>query len=92
MTADAYAFPEHFVWGAAAASAQIEGAAHEDGKGESIWDRFAATPGRVRNGAQRRRPAEPVLDGVDGPRTASMCQGWLSLHNPREPSGCKLPR
>ena len=42
--------PEEFVWGVAAASAQIEGAAHEDGKGESIWDRFAATPGRVKNG------------------------------------------
>ncbi|MEA2631132.1 MAG: beta-glucosidase [Chloroflexota bacterium] len=50
MTTPAYAFPESFVWGAAAASAQIEGAAGEDGKGESIWDRFAATPGRVRNG------------------------------------------
>src|SRR4051794_23635058 len=45
-----YAFPEHFAWGVAAASAQIEGAAGEDGKGESIWDRFAATPGRVKNG------------------------------------------
>jgi beta-glucosidase len=50
MTTPAYAFPGSFVWGAAAASAQIEGAASEDGKGESIWDRFAATPGRVRNG------------------------------------------
>jgi beta-glucosidase len=50
MTAPAYAFPDAFAWGAAAASAQIEGAAAEDGKGESIWDRFAATPGRVRNG------------------------------------------
>jgi beta-glucosidase len=46
----AYGFPDHFIWGAAAASAQIEGAAREDGKGESIWDRFAATPGRVKNG------------------------------------------
>ena len=43
-------FPADFVWGAATASFQIEGAAHEDGRGESIWDRFCATPGKVRNG------------------------------------------
>ncbi|HEV2590519.1 MAG TPA: GH1 family beta-glucosidase [Gaiellaceae bacterium] len=43
-------FPRDFVWGAATASYQIEGAANEDGRGESVWDRFAATPGRVRNG------------------------------------------
>jgi beta-glucosidase len=43
-------FPPDFVWGAATAAYQIEGAAHEDGRGESIWDRFCATPGKVRNG------------------------------------------
>src|SRR4051812_30622893 len=50
MSAASYRFPEGFVWGAATASAQVEGAATEDGKGESVWDRFAATPGRVKNG------------------------------------------
>jgi beta-glucosidase len=50
MAGASYVFPDGFAWGAAAASAQIEGAAREDGKGESIWDRFAATPGRVKNG------------------------------------------
>ena len=44
------ALPADFVWGAATASFQIEGATHEDGRGESVWDRFCATPGKVRNG------------------------------------------
>ncbi len=43
-------FPEGFVWGAATASAQIEGAASLDGKSPSVWDTFAATPGRVQDG------------------------------------------
>ncbi|HSP72660.1 MAG TPA: GH1 family beta-glucosidase [Gaiellaceae bacterium] len=43
-------FPSDFVWGTATAAYQIEGAATADGRGESIWDRFCATPGKVRNG------------------------------------------
>ena len=50
MATDTATFPEDFRWGAATASYQIEGAAHEGGRGESVWDRFAATPGKVRNG------------------------------------------
>jgi beta-glucosidase len=40
-------FPDGFVWGAATAAYQIEGAAQEDGRGPSIWDTFSRTPGRV---------------------------------------------
>ena len=43
-------FPSTFTFGVAAASAQIEGAAFADGKGESIWDRFCRVPGKVHNG------------------------------------------
>ena len=43
-------FPKNFVWGAATASYQIEGACAEDGRGESIWDRFSHTPGKTRDG------------------------------------------
>jgi beta-glucosidase len=43
-------FPAGFIWGVATAAPQIEGAAFEDGKGESVWDRFARVPGKVHNG------------------------------------------
>jgi beta-glucosidase len=44
-----YQFPENFLWGAATASYQIEGAVDEDGRGRSIWDTFSETPGNVTN-------------------------------------------
>ena len=44
-----YIFPGDFRWGAATASYQIEGAAREGGKGESIWDRFTHIPGRIQD-------------------------------------------
>ncbi|TVQ96223.1 MAG: beta-glucosidase [Spirochaetaceae bacterium] len=43
-------FPRDFLWGVATASFQVEGAACEDGRGESIWDRFCRTPGAVAHG------------------------------------------
>jgi beta-glucosidase len=51
MPTDELRFPPGFVWGAATAAYQIEGAAAEDGRGPSIWDTFTAEPGRIVDGS-----------------------------------------
>ncbi len=43
-------FPDSFLFGTATSSYQIEGAVAVDGRGESIWDRFAHSQGKVANG------------------------------------------
>ncbi|MES2193659.1 MAG: GH1 family beta-glucosidase [Pseudomonadota bacterium] len=48
-------FPKDFVWGTATSSYQIEGAVNEDGRGRSIWDTFAHTPGKIEDGSNADR-------------------------------------
>ncbi|GAA1839189.1 glycoside hydrolase family 1 protein [Agromyces salentinus] len=48
-------FPKDFIWGSATAAAQIEGAAHEGGKEDSIWDAYARLPQAVAGGDSPER-------------------------------------
>jgi len=50
MPTPSYRFPANFTWGVATAAPPIEAAATADGKGESVWDRFAGQTGNVVNG------------------------------------------
>lgn len=47
MALKRFQFPKGFLWGAATASYQIEGATEADGRGVSVWDTFCATPGKI---------------------------------------------
>jgi beta-glucosidase len=48
---DPMTFPANYTWGAATSAFQVEGSTTVDGRGPSIWDTFAAQPGRIRDGS-----------------------------------------
>ena len=51
-------FPADFAWGVATSAYQVEGAAHADGRGDSIWDEFCRRPGAIRDGSSGERACD----------------------------------
>lgn len=79
-------FPKDFVWGTATASYQVEGAWDEDGKGESIWDRFSHTPGNVErfeNGDIACDQYHRYLDDIQLMKTIGVAAYRFSMSWPR---------
>ncbi|MEN8114135.1 MAG: GH1 family beta-glucosidase [Actinomycetota bacterium] len=79
--------PDDFVFGVAASAYQIEGAWDEDGKGESIWDRFVRTPGRILNGDTgevacdhyHRYPEDVAIMTAAGIPAYSLTTAWTRI-------------
>jgi beta-glucosidase len=69
-------FPDDFVWGAATAAYQVEGAAAEDGRGPSTWDVFAHKPGAVFEG----HTGDVACDHYHRYREDLTLMGALGLH------------
>jgi beta-glucosidase len=84
-------FPDGFLWGAATAAYQIEGAADADGKGPSIWDTFSHTPGKTYHGdtgdvacdSYHRYPEDIALLKRVGARAYRLSLSWPRI----QPSG-----
>jgi beta-glucosidase len=84
---DHITWPEGFLWGAATAAAQIEGAAHEDGKTDSIWDHFSRIPDAVQNGDTperaddhyHRMPADVALMKRLGLQSYRFSTSWARI-------------
>jgi len=79
-------FPEAFVWGAATAAAQIEGAVDVDGRGESIWDCFARQPGAILDGSTPSRACDSyhrTLRDIDAIRQLGLSAYRFSIAWPR---------
>jgi beta-glucosidase len=80
-------FPHNFLWGAATAAYQVEGAASEDGRGLSIWDTFSHTPGKTDNGdtgdiacdMYHRYPADIALMKDLGIKAFRLSLSWSRL-------------
>jgi beta-glucosidase len=86
-TLDHINWPDGFIWGAATAAAQIEGAAHEDGKTDSIWDFFSRVPEAVQNGDTpeqaddhyHRMPADVALMKELGLQSYRFSTSWARI-------------
>ncbi|TPG43323.1 beta-glucosidase [Sphingomonas koreensis] len=80
-------FPDDFRWGCATASYQIEGAVNEDGRGQTNWDVFAHTPGKIANGdtadvacdSYHRSAEDTALLKALGVQTYRMSLAWSRI-------------
>ncbi|MGV9214490.1 GH1 family beta-glucosidase [Micromonospora sp. RB23] len=88
-------FPRDFGWGAATSAYQIEGAAKEDGRGESVWDAFSRIPGRTRNGDTGDVAADHYhryVEDLDLMRDLGLRSYRFSISWPRiQPDGSGVP-
>ncbi|MEU4471016.1 GH1 family beta-glucosidase [Micromonospora sp. NPDC023888] len=88
-------FPDNFGWGAATSAYQIEGAAKEDGRGESVWDTFSRVPGSTRNGDTGDVAADHYhryTEDLDLMRDLGLRSYRFSISWPRiQPDGSGLP-
>ncbi len=71
-----YAFPDNFLWGVATSAPQIEGGRHEGGRGVSIWDRYADTPGAIADGSH----ADVACDHFHRWREDIELMRWLGIN------------
>lgn len=90
-------FPESFLFGVATAAYQIEGAAHEDGRTDSIWDVFCRVPGAVVNGDNgdvacdhyHRYASDVALMADLGVQTYRFSTSWARVRPDGGPSNAK---
>ncbi|HEX4426506.1 MAG TPA: GH1 family beta-glucosidase [Terriglobales bacterium] len=88
-------FPKNFWWGAATAAYQVEGAWNEDGKGESIWDRFSHTSGKIKHSDTADVACDHYhryLEDIAAMREMNLSSYRFSIAWPRiQPSGSGTP-
>lgn len=88
-------FPDGFVWGVATSAQQIEGARHEGGRGESVWDRYAAGAGNIEDASNADRTCDHYhrwAEDVELMRWLGVGAYRLSLAWPRIlPTGAGTP-
>jgi beta-glucosidase len=90
-----YRFHKDFHWGASTGAYQVEGAWNEDGKGESIWDRYSHTAGKIKDGATGDRACDSYhrfKEDIALMKEMHLTSYRFSISWPRiQPSGTGMP-